>query len=141
VFRGRHNKHLLGPHMQPSARCMFHFTTRSLECLAISAVDVAVFILDANPLAPSRPVKITITVPVIFTAIPVATIPVSISIMSASVAIPFPNAAISIPFAISIPVLSLPFVRPLCLLLLWFRRVLSGGSLGEAGGYPAHQKS
>jgi hypothetical protein len=42
-------------------------------------VDVAVFILDANPLASSRPVKITITVPVIFTAIPVATIPVSIS--------------------------------------------------------------
>ena len=51
-------------------------------------MDVAIFILDANPLAPSRPVEITITVPVIFTAIPVAAIPVSISIMSAAVVVP-----------------------------------------------------
>jgi hypothetical protein len=100
-------------------------------------VDVAVFILDANPLAP---VKITITVPVIFTAIPVAPIPVSISIMSAAVVVPITEAAISIAVAFSIPARSRPFVR-LLLLRLCSRRVLHGRGLCEAGGHPAHENS
>jgi hypothetical protein len=104
-------------------------------------VDVAVFILDADPLAPSRPVKITITVPVIFTAIPVA----PIAVMSAAVAVPIMEDPISIAPALSITLAftitaSLTFVRLLCL-LLWFWRGLSGGSLSEAGGYPAHENS
>jgi hypothetical protein len=112
----------------------------------IPAVDIAVFILDANPLAPSRPVIIPVPVPVIFMAIPVATIPVSISIMSAAVVVPISEAAISIAVAFSItlaftiPARPRPFVR-LLLLRLCSRRVLRGRGLCEAGGHPAHENS
>lgn len=122
------------------------FTQSDLERLAIPAVGVAIFILDANPLAVSRPVEITITVPVIFTAFPVAAIPVSISIMSAAVVVPITEAAISIAVAFSItlaftiPARSRPFVR-LLLLRLCSRRVLRGRGLCEARGHPAHENS